>query len=54
MVLPVLKTERLYRQIANAIIAGIQRGISYPAVRCHRSESWQSSWASVARPCVKR
>ncbi|PXV72759.1 MULTISPECIES: FadR/GntR family transcriptional regulator [Pantoea] len=30
MVLPVLKTERLYRQIANAIIAGIQRGDFVP------------------------
>ncbi|HAT24786.1 MAG TPA: GntR family transcriptional regulator, partial [Pantoea septica] len=26
MALPVLKTERLYRQIANAIVESIQRG----------------------------
>ena len=26
MSLPVIKTERLYRQIANAIMAGITRG----------------------------
>lgn len=53
MTLPVIKTERLYRQIANVIMAGITRGDFVAGGLLPPGVSWQNSWVSVVHQCVK-
>jgi len=54
MALPVLKTERLYRQIANAIVESIQRGEFAPGAALPPERELAKQLGSAAPRCVRR